>query len=354
MSDFGLLKKQSLYKLLALALIAIFIFSSLNVDFFNTNKKNKENTPQNYTEMELILNATLISYQPYILVNKLNKSFIEEIKLKEGVEEIISTSGAYAISLKENANITQIYAFLRSNNLSGESKAVLSLPSTINVVIFDKNETLLGGDITVRIEPIFEVGENLTIKLEVGIEDKQIVGYGLPKVLPSENKIKTNATIVSLEKIKTNIMIPWEKRYEVISELINMTEKYGFDNISYIKKDFVIANVSNETKLNYITFITNETVYIGNYTNKTQIINDLKNVSFPDSLLTINANASDLENFSRKYTYIYNIRIDKDEPMFVAFHSEKIYSQNETLEVLVVAYTIKDRIVSIINVSESK
>ncbi len=348
-----LFKKENIYKVLVVGFVLVFIFSSFSIDFFG-NKKENQNT-SDYFQVETIVNATIIEYQSYIITNLRNDSIAQSLKTFPNVENVISTSQGYVISLKNTSNITGFYTYLSSQNISGMVNAFLSLPPIIELSIANSSKNISGSQIYTKLEPIFEEGENITIRVILAVQNKQIIGNGLATILPSQKEFTINATIIALAATKTIISIPWEKRMKINENITNITAKYGAGKISYSKKDYIFSNISNFTsnKPVYVTFISADTIYVGNFTNKTQIENDFKNVSFPDSLLTINANARDeLENFTKIYNYIYNIRINNTKQIFTALASSNYYKQNDTINVIVSAYTIKNKITNIINVRE--
>ncbi|MEW6528602.1 MAG: hypothetical protein AB1391_01800 [Candidatus Micrarchaeota archaeon] len=324
----GLLKKENIYKVLVVGFVLVFILSSFSTDLFKRNdtggNAGRQNT-SNYFETKIAVNATIVEYQPYIATNLRNAVIAETLKTLPNVDKIIPSSQGYVISLKNTSNITSIYSYLASQNISGKVNAVLSLPSVIEVLIDNSRENISGTQIYTKLEPIFEEGENVTVSIFLAIQNNQIIGNELvATILPSLTEFNTNANIIALTATKVIISVPWEKDSEISENIANITAKYGADKVLYLKND-------SEDE-------------------------DSKNASFANSLLIISLDASDsknmseFENFSKNYEYTYNIRIDNTTGQwFLAYTSPEYYKENDSVMVRVSAYTIKDKISDIIS-----
>lgn len=352
-----LLKKENVLKAVAIVVVLFFLFSDFAVGVLGgKGSHTTSNETPGVFEGDAVANATIDAYEPYILTDSRNASLADWMRSLPGVDEVLSTSQGYVVSLKTADNITGIYAYLQSRNVSGTAKAVLSLPSGAEITTKNGTERVSGAGITTNLEPVFEPGETITIRLFVRVEEKRIIAYGAATVLPSQKELERNATIVALAESGTAIRIPWESRYDaqVADALANLTAEYGQDNVSYSKKDFVVANLSG-AKPSYVTFVAGDTIFVGNMTNRPQVENDLGNAtSFPDSFITVKADLQEFGAFAVSHSYVYNARIDEGgKPMFFALQGGTLYAQNDTVGVLISAYAIKDRIVSIISAEEA-
>ncbi len=348
-----LLKKENVYKAAALLLVLVFIFSSFTIGILGNPQGEKQNATPGEAEGEVVVNATLLSYQPYIIADTNNETIANELRNISGVEEIMLTSQGYVISLGSGANITEAYSYMKKMNVSGKANAVLSIAG-VEIPAGNGTVRVSGGEINARLEPVFEEGENLTIRVYLRAQSGRITAYGAVSVLPRESVFQRNGSVVALAETKTIISVPWEKRYAVLGDVENLGAKYGQGNVSYARKDFVIANISNESKPSYVVLVAGDTAYVNNITDRALVEADLKNAGFPDSIITVNANAPELENFSRIYRYVYNVKImEGGAPVFVALESSRSYAENETVELEISAYALKDRIISIAGAREA-
>ncbi len=358
-----LLKKENMYKAFAIGLILIFILSSFAAGFLSRQDggsiRTNDNASSGYLEGDVVANATIVSYQPYIITELRNATAAEEFRVLADVEDVMQSASGYVITLKNSSNITGVYSYLQSRNVSGKANTLISLPPIVEIYTENASVNISGGEISAKLEPIFEEGENITVRVFVRALDRKIVAYGVVSVLPSQLDIEANASVVALAQIKTFIYVPWEKRYEISEGLANITQKYGEGNISYVRKDFVLANISDsvEERPAYVAFVAENTIYVGNFTNSGQVLTDLGNTTvFPDSLLVINAEieAQEFGNFSRNYTYLYNAKINTGgEDMFFALESSTPYKQNDSVRVIISAYAIKGTISAIISAREA-
>lgn len=347
-----LLKKENVYKALALVLVAGMVLSSLAIGLLGKADSGDQGTTSVYIEGDAITNATLLSYRPYIIAENLNESGAELMKGLAEVDEVTLTSQGYVISVKDSSLVSKVYSQLKAINASGKANAIISLPSGIELQTANGTEIVAGGEIKARIEPVFEEGEQLSVKIYLQAQDGQIVAYGMPAILPTEQVFERNASVVALAAVKTNVIVPWELRYEVIGDVENATAKYGQDAVSYIKKDYILANAGG-TKPDYVTFVLADTVFVGNFTDMQQVSADFKNATFPDSIIKIGANATEFGGFQKTYEYAYNVMISENGKQdYIILESKKFYAENETVPVVVTAYAFKDRIVSIVSAVE--
>ncbi len=350
----ALFKKENVYKAITLAIVLIFIFSSFSVGFFQPDSGNASGSNASGTgEAEVVLNATIAGYQPYIIADA-NQSELEGVEALPGVEDVMFTSQGAVISLTSSDYMAGVYAYLQSRNITGLANAIISLPSTIELATASGSFNISGSDIGARIEPLYAEGETVSIRIYLIARGGRLTAYSNMNILPSLSEFARNATVVALADTETSIMVPWERRVEVAGELANLSVKYGADKVSYSKKDFVIGNVSG-TAPEYATLVAGDTVYVGNYTDAEQIKTDIPGAVFPESVLRIRANASEFENLSRTYAYLYNVRIDEaGKQIFTALESSELYAPNETVEVIISAYAIKGRIISVDSAREAQ
>lgn len=351
-----LFKKENMIKIAAILLIFVFLLSDFAIGILTGRAgNNPTNETSNEWAGEVIANATISSYRPYLITESNITMELLNQKLV-GIEEIIPTSQGYVISLNNSKNITGIWSYLKSNGINCTAKAFLTLPFGVEIPTKNGTERISGTTLMANLEPIFEEGENVTIRLFIQTEAGKIKLYGQPTLLSSQKEFEKNATIVALVETKTIIRIPWEKRYDKeVSEFVaNLTALHGQSSTIYSKKDFVIANLSG-TKPQYVSFIRGDTVFVNNFTDKEQVKKDMNNVSFPDSYITTNASVNETTisvlNFTLEYTYTYNAKIDENE-VFFALQSKTQYKQNDSVQVLISAYAIKNKITSIISAKE--
>lgn len=354
-----LFKKENLFKVLAIAGVAIFVFEMFALGYVGSYQ-NSETNQTNIIEGEVIANVTVSAYQPYIITNLKNETLAKEISKLPGVEELVLTSQGYVVSLKNVDNITEIYSYLQKRDVSGRTNTILTFKSPIEIS-YGQNQTqkVSGRAISAKLEPIFTLDEVITIKLFVRAKDKQLIEYGAITVLPSEKEIERNVTVVKIADTKTIIFIPWENRQEIAAQLETIKEKYGNSSVNYVSMDYITMNNSfnRSTLPPYVTLMAENTIYVQtNFTDKAAVLNDFPGSILPDSLLTINSdNVSEFENFSRSLKYKYNVRLEENgEPIFFALESTRAYNQNDTINVIIKAYAIKDKIISISSVREAE
>lgn len=355
MKTSDLFKKENIYGALAVALVLVFVFSSFAASWLGSGgtQNTGNNATAGYYETEVVVNATLSAYQPYIIADVTNATVADSLKSIPGVDDVMSTSQGYVVSLRSGSNVTGVYLQLLARNITGKANALIMLPSVIRISNATFSENVSGNQVSAKLEPIFDEGENLSVRVLVGVQDRQVVAYGQLTVLPSLRDFSRNATVIALTATKTGIYVPWELRAEINDTLANLTEKYGAGNVTYTRKDFIIGNAGNSTP-SYVTFVAGDTIYVGNFTDRSRAEADFANATFPESVLVINGEANESWNFTVSHAYLYNVRIDDESgAAFVALQSMNVYAQNDTVGVIVSAYAIKDRISSITGAREA-
>lgn len=361
-------KKEDFYKIIALLLLVLGIISFYATADFTTYSQPQETNNLSYFETEVVTNATIKGYKPYIIVENLSIS-IEELKSKiKEIEEIREIEEGYVISLEKNYNIKQIYSKLRELNISGISEVTLTLPSSIEVESLEGKIKVYGSDLVARIEPLFEKGERVEIKFLAGIENKKIIKYGNVIFLPKKIELETDCKILSLLGTESTVEVKWEDREKIRVLEENLSSEFGKNSIRAVKRDYVLVkNLSNKERLpEYVENISGSKVYVGNYSDKEKIKEDFNNVEFPTSYITVKTNLDEdlieeileLHNLTLDFNltkkYIYKIKIvDKNKNVhFKKLETKNEYEINETLKVKMIAYVINEKIISIESLKE--
>ena len=351
----NLTKKENIYKTLAIGLALVFIFSTFASGVLGRQQAtdNLQNA-SDYFEGDLLATAIVSGYDPYIIAD--TKVAVPGIASQPDVEDAVLTANGYVISLRTASNITGVYAYLTSMNVSGTANAVLNIPAGATITANNSSIIELGSaDIRAKIKPIFAKGENLSIRVLVGISENRIQGYGSVTVLPTRSTIERNATAVALMGVLG--IVAWENRTDAETAIAEMRAKYGTDKFQYSKKDYFIGKLWNGSEQPaYVTLIAGDTIYVGNYTNRTQASLDFENATFPDSILAQGggvANLSEFESVATPQSYTYSMRIiEGGRDLFTALKSANRYENNQTVPMELTVYAIKNDISSVVEGTE--
>ncbi|MFA5077515.1 MAG: hypothetical protein WC488_03755 [Candidatus Micrarchaeia archaeon] len=348
-----LTKKENLYKIGAVVLVLVFVLEMFSMNFFSTNSGGSNNETPGQVEGEVMARALVAGYQPYIVTSLKDDSQLSSIRGISGVEDVMKNAQGYVVSVGNEEDVVPVYAKLLEMNVSGRANAVLSLPEEFNVSDGTNSQTVGGAEISSKLEPIFDIGDNITIQVFVRAREGVVVAYGTVNVVPSLKELRKNATVVALVGSETLINVPWEQRHSINPELEAIRAKYGTGNVTYTARDYVTGALAG-AKPAYVTLVSGDTIFVGNFTNQGQVLLDVQNATFPDSLLVVKGSADELENFTRDYIYRYNVRLEgASQPIFVALESSGEYAAGDVVEVLVSAYAIKDRITSVETIREA-
>ena len=354
-----LLKKESIYKALAIGLILVFLGSSYTAGWLNGGRSVDTGGTQVVPDLsgEAVLNATVLEYKPYIVTDVHNATLAESLRQVPGVDDVVSSSQGYVVSVGSGASVTDVYSNLSARGITGTANAYISLPPVFQMTVQNYTENITGVVITSNIEPIFNEKENISVRIFLQTQSQQITGWGTATVLPSQTELVRNATVVALADSVSTIRVPWAQRNSVGGLVANLTSVYGNSSVSYSKKDFVVANITG-TKPAYVTFVAADTVFVqGNFTDEARISADMPGAQFPDSGISVKGRvgANQSGGYNATYAYTYNVKIidEAGNPMFFALQSANAYGQNESVPVIVSAYAIKDKIVSVISAKEA-
>ncbi|MBU0585923.1 hypothetical protein KJ780_00255 [Candidatus Micrarchaeota archaeon] len=350
---FGL-KKEDLYKVLAIAFVVFFLLSGYTTGLLAGNK-NPGVVSTGYENGTINVNATLIKYDPYIVTDASGP--IEGISNFSDVDDIILSPDGYVVALKTTENITGIYSELKKMNISGVTNAAVNLDAGAQLQTSNGTTVeLSAATVTVLLEPIFKENEKINMNIYVITKDGRILGNSKVAYLqPDVKQIEVNATISFIEQTTTYI-IPWEQRMDYSEMLMEIKVEYGSGNVSIVRNDYVIGSIESGSNISYVVGIISDKVFVGNNTDRTQILNDIEGVSFPDSTLIIKGDSSDDERFESlesSTAYFYGLIVkDGEDEILASFTSSNKYELGDEIKINAEAAVIGDKIYTIEKVIE--
>jgi hypothetical protein len=372
----GLMSKGDFIRVAVILIALVFIFEMVYM-YSNGSGRGSDGTADNASAGftgTAALTASLSSYSPYIVISKAPSTLnLSRVKAIPGVDDAIPNQGGLVVAVSDagNATVPGIYAKLQAMNLSGYAQAVLTLPPLFNLTNSSGgSEEVTAHQITVQLEPVFENGESLDIEVTMEAQDKVVVAY-YPQItlVPRLTNLTVNATVFSLAGSFTEVSIPWQNRTQVTAELVNSqfveyANRTVFDNATnsttvvqvpvrmnatYVRRDIMRGTPVNGTPP-YAYKLTDNIFNAGNESDLNVVNADFTNTTFPASSVYVYAHAeTGLDAFSRNYTYRYAVMVGgmQASQSLSALELPYLLSKGDTVEVMVQAYAIKDRIFSV-------
>lgn len=313
-------------------------------------------------------NATLRFYESFIKIPSINQSLISKISQNPQVEDVFSDKDGYIVSIKDRQNVPTVYKFLTNMGLRGQSQATLQAPDTIYLNTADGLIPIQSNSLLLKyyIEPIFDIGANLSLRMVAVAQDGALIQYNNPTISTASFNQSYTGTIDKLVLVSANYYVPWEKRSEFDPLKLNIQENVTFN---YTKKNFALFNKSLTIEqmksiklLSYVTFISDKVAYLNSsFADKNVLLSDLNRINvssdqviLPDSVLTFQL-VKDVSainnlglNFSNSLVYTYKINISELENVTDYIPNgvlNKSYAPGQTISVSVTGSEVGGRLI---------
>ena len=176
-------------------------------------------------------NATLKLYESFIKIPGLNESFVDKISQNPEVEDVFSDKDGYIISVKDRDKVPSVYKFLNTLGLRGQSQATLQAPDTIYLNTADGIVPVQSNGLLIKyyVEPIFDVGANISLRMVAIAQDGVLVQYNNPTIGVTSFEKSYNATIDKLNLVSASYYVPWEERVQFDPLKLNINENVTFN-----------------------------------------------------------------------------------------------------------------------------
>ncbi|MCX8197013.1 MAG: hypothetical protein N3G80_01715 [Candidatus Micrarchaeota archaeon] len=244
------MKKETLYKIFAIALVAIFIIEMAAIGIMNTARGRTAQEEQSQADQTSFIgsaedNITLLRYEPYLLLYG-NQSQIEKAK-KALIERKIATyattlEDATVINLASAADLAMAYQEIEQYNITAVANAMFSMSEQVAVVgPTGEARKARGSSFKIQISPIYPEGSKLPAIFAAQVEKGVITGIGSVMILPQTQEAEVEAEIEQIKQASIYLEISWKDRNR--AKQIAKQKNAVFKEKSYILVD---ENVTDE------------------------------------------------------------------------------------------------------------
>ncbi|MBI2079695.1 hypothetical protein HYT84_02940 [Candidatus Micrarchaeota archaeon] len=195
------MKKEDILKIAVVLTVLFFIFEPIAIGIIgraNLTPTNQSTSSQ--IQGAIQFNATLESYDPYLLITTLNSDQKDSIKQVEGVEDIISIDNGYAISLKKSQDIPKVYSDLKKLNITSYANANLQMPDSVEITAgLTILETVSTGGSLIKMvtEPLIAEGETVELRMSASAQNGFLASYSAPSFVPKSSPFEVDANVLS-------------------------------------------------------------------------------------------------------------------------------------------------------------
>ncbi|MEM4554712.1 MAG: hypothetical protein QXT25_02580 [Candidatus Anstonellaceae archaeon] len=264
------MKKETLYKLFAVGLVALFLIEMAAIGLLTGGRGGEGEGSRNGNLSSAFGavegNLTVLRYEPYLLVSG-SQEQIEQAKKRLTEKKFATYSTKMneftVISLNRSRDVVAAAEEIEDLNLTVLATATLALPEMVKVRSESGVVDAKGSTFQMQLKPIYPEGAKISASLVARVERGQVVAIGslifLPQVLTAEVDGK-------IEKVKENFWIaeiPWESRN--LAKQIAKQEEVAFKERSYL----LVKNASSEQlaqvrNFEYVTAVQEDTISIRN------------------------------------------------------------------------------------------
>ncbi|PIT84663.1 hypothetical protein COU37_01935 [Candidatus Micrarchaeota archaeon CG10_big_fil_rev_8_21_14_0_10_45_29] len=241
------IKKEDELKLGTIALIAIFMLSTVAVYMGGYFSGSGENAPEQITSSFTGLahaNASIASWDPSLYIIGGGERLSEKIKQLKGEGLILydtKTSDGRLIMLTSTDEIVRVSQEIEAAGATAYSDATIYTGNPLQVTDGQgKIVEIEGQNLKQRMIPVLSEGEKFPAEFQVQVVNSKIYAYGEILAVPdgpfSAIATPINATVLSYS---LNILIPWEQRGKNYSTLSN---SLSGATINYTPKSYVTFN----------------------------------------------------------------------------------------------------------------
>lgn len=292
------MNKSDWYKILALVVVAVFVFEMIAIGVMNNNNAGPASGgsgPSSITTLTgtAVTNMTIVRYEPYVAVSG-NGSAIEEAKKKlldSGIATYeVPAKDSFVLNLRSGKDVPQAASDLEKANASVIATAVLNTPSKITVSGEGITTTAQGAGFTMQMRPVYEEGSSVPVSFTAYVQNGQLVSVGNLMFLPD---YVSNARILASlegEHETAYVEIAWENRS--VAKAIARAANATFKEKSYVvlvNATSAQQNASFAAAKEYATGAEGSILGVRNsFSNKSRLLDDVaKNgvgVAFPPSI----------------------------------------------------------------------
>ncbi len=179
------LKKEDFYRIIVVVFGAIILGEYLFL-YFSNHSSPRSSAPQNMLErVHLTLNATVVGYEPFLLVDK---------PLPDPcVASTSPTSKGFALLIKPGCNLSELYSHLRKKGAKAVAEVKFKVPSTVK--IGNEEITFPHSVLVLSDAPIYNIGENVSLRISALVKNGLVVGLEKWTVLPSLRTFTSKANV---------------------------------------------------------------------------------------------------------------------------------------------------------------
>lgn len=300
------------------------------------------------------LQVTLLSYEPYLVVEKLNDSQIQLIKKNPKVEDITSTEQGIYIIVKTREDVGEISSYLNSIGINSIVIANLQFPNQIIINTDDGRaiQASIANGATVNYPLVIAsipVKTSLKAKMIAIVENSVLVGYEPNSFSLVSDVIMQNTTATVKDTVGTvyTFTIPFENRNEI--DEAKLKNELKTEDVKYIRADYVdfgtpltVKETTDKKNISYVTYISSGSIAIDkNFTDSSKIESDFFNHSldFPSSILYLRTNETVELTYNKTLEYNYMVKLPEKIGNYTNYNtlisaiSENEYLQNDTVNV---------------------
>jgi len=320
------ISRQDLLKLVALVVVALFLFEMFAFQGPRTAQQPQlpADTGQNASGAAVggaaIVDATVLSYGSELAIVNIDakaQAAIDELKARKLVQYTARRpDGALVLNLERKANMTEVAGLFEGSNATIAATARLKMPSVINFTASATGAQVSAvfQDISLEFSPQVLVGENVTVRINANILDGEVQTYS---AYPIAIRVSFGAAarIVSYEPGHFVLFgVKWEDRnFDDAGLRAAFAERYPDGNITILRNSSVIAGTAGlNFSEGYVTAIYLDRIDVNqSFTDKRRAEDDLvqagvQQLSFPDSQVILefageDANVSFVDAFFKYY-----------------------------------------------------
>jgi len=215
-----LMKKDTIIRIFALGLVAVFVIEMVALGALNTGGKTGNGDAGNSSALDVtgnvVDNLTITRYEPYLIVSG-NGSGIDEAKQRlidrgEATYAIASGNGII-VNLNGSKHILSAAAEFEKANATVLANAVITMSETVRIAGDGLTTEAQGSTFKWQIRPIYPEGSKVPAQFVARSEGGMVVGMGSLTLLPdSVSGVFAEAEIDEVMPEASLINVPWAAR----------------------------------------------------------------------------------------------------------------------------------------------
>lgn len=352
------MEKKDILKIIVLIGVAVMVGSMFAPSLmFNSSNGTPGQTGELVTGMA-VFNGTIRTYDPFIYVQNLPDSVLNEVRLDERVRSVTPDSGGYFINTTTRDDVYPLAQYLKKKGVSPQSVANIILPASLEMELSNgtRIELTSVGAVRVVTEPLVDSDTEVLVQMIATARNGRLESPVSAQILAEAVSVSGNATVSSFEGREYVYTIPWDSRLEIDDSSIP-------GNVDFERNDYIsfasplsVMQISEKKDLEYITFISDTGASVTeNFTDKERIISDFGDISvvFPDSSLKIATNETVSLPYNGTALLMYSVEVPPSiggyslDGKTIDIKVENEYSLNQSVDIIVNGTAIGNRIVEI-------